>query len=92
MIPFQNMVYIGNCATDVPCFRLDKDMGGLSVVAFKPHTKGARDKGYRFIQDGRLFCAVPAEYTEGKELDRIANAQTILVAARELRDHTLRDS
>ena len=91
-VPFENMLYIGDGATDVPCFRLVKDMGGLSIVVFKPNTKGARDKADRFIQDGRVHCAAPADYTEGKELDRIAKAQIELVAARELRDHTLRDS
>ena len=88
-VPFENMVYIGDGATDVPCFRLVKDMGGLSMVVFKTRTKKARESASRFIQEGRVHCSAPADYTEGKELDRIIKAQIELVAARGLRDQAL---
>ncbi len=88
-VPFQNMVYIGDGETDVPCFRLVKDLGWLSIVVFRPHTKNARDKASRFIQDGRVHCAAPADYTEGKELDQIVKNQIDLVASRESRDRIL---
>ena len=88
-VPFENIVYIGDGETDVPCFRLVKDLGGLSIVVFKPHTKYARDKANHFIQDGRVYCSAPADYTNGRELDRIVKAQIDLVAARESRDQTV---
>lgn len=88
-VPFENMVYIGDGETDVPCFRLVKDLGGLSVAVFKPNTKNARSKAEQFVADGRVHCVSPADYTEAKELDRIVKHQIDFVAARDARDRTL---
>jgi len=81
-VPFENMVFIGDGSTDIPCFRLVKEQGGLSVAVFKPHTKGARRKADNYNKDGRVHCAVPAIYTDGSELDRIIKANINAVAAR----------
>ena len=88
-VPFENMVYVGDGSTDVPCFRLVKDLGGLSIVVFKPRTKNARDHANQFIQEGRVHCSAPADYTEGKELDKVVRAQIGLVASRAYRNETL---
>ena len=88
-VPFQNMVYIGDGETDVPCFRLVKDLGGLSIVVYRPYTKNAREKAKNFIHDGRVNCATSADYSEGKELDQIVKNQIDAVAARENRDQIL---
>ena len=82
-IPFKNMVYIGDGSTDVPCFRLVKDQGGLAIAVFKPHTQNARKKADQYRQEGRVHCVVPADYNEGKELDCIIKSNIDLVAARE---------
>jgi phosphoserine phosphatase len=81
-VPFENMVFIGDGSTDIPCFRLVKEQGGLSVAVFKPHTKGARGKADKYIKDGRVHCAAPAIYTDGGDLDRIIKANINAVAAR----------
>ena len=82
-VPFENMVYIGDGVTDVPCFRLVKDQGGLSIAVYRPHTRNAREKAETFVRDGRVRCAVPANYTEGGELDRLVHDYIKLIAARE---------
>ena len=81
-VPFENMVFIGDGSTDIPCFRLVKEQGGLSIAVFQPHTKGARNKADKYLKDGRVHCAVPAIYTKGSELDRIVKATVDSVAAR----------
>lgn len=81
-VPFENMVFIGDGSTDIPCFRLVKEQGGLSVAVFKPHTKGARGKADKYNKDGRVHCVAPAIYTDGSELDRIIKANIAAVAAR----------
>lgn len=82
-VPFENMVYIGDGSTDIPCFRLLKEQGGLSIAVFKPHTKGARTKADRYLKDGRVHCVVPATYTDGSDIDRIVKANIDTVAARD---------
>lgn len=81
-VPFENMVFIGDGATDIPCFRLIKEQGGLSVAVFKSGTKGARQKADGYQTDGRVHCAVPANYTDGSELDKVIKANIDAVAAR----------
>ncbi len=81
-VPFENMVFIGDGSTDIPCFRLVKEQGGLSVAVYKPRAKGAREKAAGYVQDGRVHCIAPAIYTEGSYIDKIIKANIDAVAAR----------
>lgn len=81
-IPFENMIFIGDGSTDIPCFRLVKEQGGLSIAVYKPRTKGAQDKADGYIADGRVHCVAPANYSDGGDLDKIVKAQIDCVAAR----------
>ncbi len=81
-VPFENMIYIGDGATDIPCFRLIKEQGGLSVAVYAPNKKGARNKAEKYLADGRIHCVVPATYTDGSEIDKIVKAYIGTVAAR----------
>ena len=76
-VPFQNMVYIGDGETDVPCFRLVKDLGGLSIAVY---ADGARGRAERYREEGRVNCVVPADYTENGELDNAVKSYINLVA------------
>ena len=55
-VPFENMVFIGDGSSDIPCFRLVKEQGGLSIAVFKPRTKGARGKANKYTDDGRVHA------------------------------------
>ena len=81
-VPFENMVFIGDGSTDIPCFRLVKEQGGLSIAVFKPRTKGAQEEAAKYLSDGRVHAVAPATYTEGSELDRMIKANVDVVAAR----------
>lgn len=85
-VPFENMVFIGDGATDIPCFRLVKDQGGISIAVYTPNKKGGKEKASSYLRDGRVHAVVPAIYTADSELDRIVKAQIDLVASR----HALR--
>ena len=92
-IPFENMIFIGDGETDVPCFRLVKDQGGLSIAVYDPHTEDAHDKhdkAVRFLKEGRVHCVVPADYNNGGKLDKVVKANIRFLAAREARDKTMK--
>ena len=82
-VPFENMVYIGDGVTDVPCFRLVKDQGGLSIAVYRPRARNARERAKQFVREGRVHRAVPANYSEDGDLDRLVRDYIKLVAARE---------
>ena len=78
-VPFQNMIYIGDGETDVPCFRLVKDLGGLSIAVFDD---GAYQQAEQYHREGRVNSVAPAVYTEGSDLDCSVKSYIDLVAAR----------
>ncbi len=88
-IPFENMIYIGDGQTDIPCFRLVKDLGGLSIAVYRPHTRGAQERATGFLKDGRVQSVVPAIYQENSKLDAVVKAQIDFVAARAKRESLL---
>ena len=78
-VPFQNMIYIGDGETDVPCFRLVKDLGGLSIAVY---ANGAHQQAEQYRMEGRVNSVAPAVYTEGSDLDCSVKSNIDLVAAR----------
>jgi phosphoserine phosphatase len=90
-VPFENMVFIGDGDTDIPCFSLLKEQGGLSVAVYTPRKKGGKEKAEKHRTDGRVHCAVPANYTAGSEIDQIIKAQIDAVAARHVVNTHLAD-
>ena len=85
-VPFENMVYIGDGETDVPCFRLVKDLGGLSIAVY---ADGAHQQAEQYREEGRVNCVVPADYTERGGLDCAVKSYMDLLAARSTLKRTL---
>lgn len=61
-IPYENIVYIGDSATDIPCMRLVKSKGGYSIGVYDPG-KDNRSRVYQLFNDGRLNYYAPADYS-----------------------------
>lgn len=70
-IPFQNIAFIGDGETDVPCFRLVTEQGGNSISVYKSNTRNARARCLEYIKQGRAKFLAPADYRDGTEIDRI---------------------
>ena len=85
-VPFENMVYIGDGQTDVPCFRLVKDLGGLSIAVFE---EGKQERAENYRKVGRVNSIAPAIYTESSGLDCAVKSYIDLVAARSTLRRTL---
>ncbi len=82
-VPFPNMIFVGDGDTDIPCFRTVKEQGGHSIAV---HPAGDADRAGRtrkLIAEGRVHCAVPADYSEGSALEARVLAILDLLAARE---------
>ena len=60
-VPFQNMIYIGDGLTDVPCMKLVKTYGGQSIAVYD------QEKGHhaaqRLQQSDRVNFIAPADYS-----------------------------
>lgn len=67
-VPFRNMVYIGDSATDIPCMKLVNAYGGYSIGVYDDRT-GGRTKVHQMMRDDRIGYFAPANYEEGSELD-----------------------
>lgn len=81
-IPYENLVYIGDSATDIPCMRLVKSKGGFSIGVFDPE-KNVRKKVYQLYGDGRINLYAPADYSEGSDISRLMMRIIDEIAARE---------
>lgn len=67
-VPFRNFIYIGDSDTDIPCMKLVNANGGHSIGVFNHETKD-KTKVYNMMRDNRIRYFVPADYSEGTELD-----------------------
>lgn len=81
-IPYENFVYIGDSATDIPCMRLVKSKGGYSIGVFDPE-KNIRNKVYQLYGDGRINLYAPADYSEEGSICRLMKKIIDEIAARE---------
>ena len=91
-IPYENIVYIGDSATDIPCMRLVKSKGGYSIGVFDPE-KDQRKNVYQLFNDARINYYAPADYSARSSLsayvkqiiDKIASRENIKKEQRILR-------
>ena len=81
-IPYENIVYIGDSATDIPCMRLVKSKGGYSIGVYDPQ-KDMRKKVYQLFNDGRINFFAPADYSSRSTLSQIVRQIIDTIAARE---------
>ncbi len=70
-VPFEQIIFIGDGETDAPCFRLVKDQGGHSTTVYAPHTKKAKARPQKLINEGCVNFMAPADYRNSSALDRI---------------------
>jgi hypothetical protein len=76
-VPFANMVYIGDGETDIPAMKMLKHQGGHAIAVYNPHKRktprrpSPKDQVHLLLEHGRADFALPADYREGKPLDRV---------------------
>lgn len=82
-VPFRNMIYIGDSATDIPCMKLVTACGGYSIGVYNAEDRD-KSKVYQMMQDGRIRYFEPADYREGSSLDTLVKSIIFRTAANEV--------
>lgn len=69
-IPYTRIVYFGDGQTDIPSMKMVKARHGCAIAVYKPKSK-QKHKAIQMLADNRVDFALPADYSEGKELDTV---------------------
>ncbi|OZI29863.1 hydrolase [Bordetella genomosp. 10] len=67
-IPFDQMIFVGDGYTDIPCFSLIRRAGGYAFGVWDPRHRDKRSRAWGFIEDGRVSNLNQARYDDEAEL------------------------
>lgn len=67
-VPFENMVYVGDGITDIPCMAIIKEKGGIAISVYQ---KGFDEISKKLVCDERVNYACLADYTKNSEMEKI---------------------
>jgi len=80
IIPFSNMIYIGDGETDVPCMKMLKYQGGSSIAVYDPNYTKTRNKPSKkticeeLIKNKRADYIAEANYEKNSKLETLVQA------------------
>lgn len=74
-IPFTRMIYFGDGMTDIPSMKLTKQRNGIAIAVYRPKSQHKKT-AIKLLTDGRVNFALPADYREDKQIDKVV--KTIL--------------
>lgn len=61
-IPMNQMIFVGDGLTDVPCFSLMKQYGGVSFAVYDKERSDRWGKAWAFLKEGRVTSISRADY------------------------------
>lgn len=81
-VPFDQMAFVGDGYTDIPCFSLIRKAGGFAFGVWDPRHRDKRSRAWGFIEDGRVSNLNQARYDDASELYPLLEAALDSLAAR----------
>ncbi|MBL7995445.1 haloacid dehalogenase-like hydrolase [bacterium] len=67
-IPLDQMIFVGDGYTDIPCFSLLKKNGGCAIGVYDKKEKQKWGRAWGFIDQGRVSNLVSANYSKDSDL------------------------
>jgi hypothetical protein len=86
-VPMNQMVFVGDGYTDIPCFSLIRGNGGYAFGVWDPKHKDKRSRAWGFIEQGRVSNLNLARYGEDAELYQWLEEAVTSLAARITLNH-----
>ncbi len=78
IVPFSNLIYIGDGETDVPAMKMVNLYGGTTIAVYNPQShatphrpKSSKEVCLDLIRQNRADYIAPTSYAEGGELDKM---------------------
>jgi phosphoserine phosphatase len=68
-VPFDQMVFVGDGYTDVPCFSMLRKVDGVAIGVYDNKSREKWGRAWGFIEDGRVSNLVPADYRKNSALE-----------------------
>ncbi len=81
-VPFDQMVFVGDGYTDIPCFSLIRKANGYAFGVWDPKHRDKRSRAWGFIEQGRVSNLNQARYDEDAELYQWLEEAVISLASR----------
>lgn len=74
VLPFRNIIYLGDSQTDIPSFKVIKNSGGLSICVYDKEKPESKKVAQKCFVEGRVNNFLPADYREGSDLFELIKA------------------
>lgn len=68
VLPFNNIIYLGDSQTDIPSFKVVKNSGGMSICVYDPANPKSKGVAQKCFIEGRVNYFIPADYRDGSDL------------------------
>ena len=67
-VNYENMIYVGDGMTDIPCMKVVKSRGGKAIAIYQNQQK---EKVQNLVRDNRINYVCPADYREKSKMETI---------------------
>ena len=79
-VPLDQMIFVGDGYTDIPCFSLVRAAGGYAFGVWDPSHRDKRSRAWGFVEQGRVSNLNFARYGEDAELYHLLEAALVGLA------------